>query len=293
MADLAEDLANWMGNLPDDLQKVPIIHLAIPGSHDSCTYPITSRSKIAPDAETAILRLRWLGCILKWVMSRWSKTQGFDASGQLQAGIRYFDLRIATKPNDCLHFVHGLYAAPVPIVLHQINDFLNSHSKEVVILDCQHFFEMDIDDHIHFVDMIFDTFGLKVLTCDNYYMKHLSLDYLAEHKFQVIVVYRLKHFKHPFYPAGCYPTPWPNTTSTKELIQILSSDLKRRNNNYGYISQFILTPRKSTVLKYVFGGNLKKFSAEPLYTDKMNWIESQKPGNLSAPVSSVCLAPEY
>lgn len=29
--EISKDLENWMGKLPEDLKKIPFIHLAIPG----------------------------------------------------------------------------------------------------------------------------------------------------------------------------------------------------------------------------------------------------------------------
>lgn len=67
-------------------------------------------------------------------MCRWSKTQEFSVKLQLQNGIRYFDLRLASKiGSDELFFVHGLYSCEVKDVLKEINEFLNEHPKEVQI----------------------------------------------------------------------------------------------------------------------------------------------------------------
>ena len=59
---------NWMADLPDE---TPVSLINIPGTHDSATYA------------ARILQFRKL-----------SKCQTWDISEQLQAGIRYLDLRI-------------------------------------------------------------------------------------------------------------------------------------------------------------------------------------------------------
>lgn len=98
------------------------------------TFAINRKSKVAPDAETFIQRIKFLGPILRVLMSRWAKTQSFDVKLQLKAGVRYFDLRLATKKGtDELYFVHGLYSCSVDVVLDEINDFLNTHTQEVSI----------------------------------------------------------------------------------------------------------------------------------------------------------------
>lgn len=96
------------------------------------TFAITHDSKIAPDAEPLLQRLSFLGPIPRYIMSKWSKTQGFNVVAQLKTGVRYFDLRLATrKGTDKIYFVHGLYSCEVDQVLHELKDFLVTHPLEV------------------------------------------------------------------------------------------------------------------------------------------------------------------
>lgn len=83
---LSADLENWMTNLPATLRNdVPIINLAIPGSHDSASYGINKKSKIAPDSEKIIkIIFPFVPCVVK----RWAKTQEYSAMEQCEAGIR-------------------------------------------------------------------------------------------------------------------------------------------------------------------------------------------------------------
>lgn len=81
------DLQNWMGRLPMKVrQRVPIIYLAIPGTHNSMTYGITRSSKIAPDADESVRRLNR---VFPVIVRRWSKNQKIDVNQQLTIGIRY------------------------------------------------------------------------------------------------------------------------------------------------------------------------------------------------------------
>lgn len=83
---LADDLENWMGNLPPMLrERVPVINLAIPGSHDSGSYGINRKSKLAPDAEEVVQKIfPFVPCVVR----RWSKTQKYSILDQLNNGIR-------------------------------------------------------------------------------------------------------------------------------------------------------------------------------------------------------------
>lgn len=140
------DLSHWMSDLPDELRKnIPIIHLAIPGSHDSMTYSIGCGAKAAPDADRIIARLNnFLPCVVR----RWARTQNLDTAQQLRAGIRYFDLRISVRRKERqFYFVHGLFAEPFSRPLKEIANFLALHPSEFVILDCQHFYALDDKDY--------------------------------------------------------------------------------------------------------------------------------------------------
>lgn len=129
--DLTRDLENWMSKLPQSLKLVPIIYLAIPGSHDSFTSNITAACGVSPDSGELLQDLHWLICV-KTIIARWTKTQSFPVNDQLKSGIRYFDLRISTKKNDSdLYFCHGMYSFEVKGVLSDISLFLETHSHEV------------------------------------------------------------------------------------------------------------------------------------------------------------------
>lgn len=82
----SDDLENWMSNLPHALRSnVPVINLAIPGSHDSGSYGISRKAKLAPDAEEILKRIYpFVPCIVQ----RWSKTQKYSIADQLVNGIR-------------------------------------------------------------------------------------------------------------------------------------------------------------------------------------------------------------
>lgn len=68
-------------------------------------------------------------------MSRWAKTQDYDITDQLKSGIRYIDLRVATKEGtNELYFVHALYACEISNELQKIRIFIDSHPKEVSLL---------------------------------------------------------------------------------------------------------------------------------------------------------------
>jgi hypothetical protein len=279
--DITKNLEFWMTNLPQKLRTTPIIYLSIPGSHDSMTYDISEKSRVAPDAEPVIQKLKFLGPFLTAIMVKWSKTQLVTPTEQLCNGIRYFDLRIATKKHDAqFYFVHGLYSSEVSKVLEEVKVFLDTHPKEVVILDCQHFYAFQQCDHERLMYLLRSTFGHKLLPYMPH-MEHISLQYMTtECHYQVVAIYRsdAARFGQPLlWPSACFPTPWANTDSVSKLIAFLVDKLQNRNNLVGFISQCVLTPTPWFIFKHLLSC-LKNQCLVPLEKEKYKWLKNQRPG---------------
>ncbi|XP_066140338.1 PI-PLC X domain-containing protein 3-like isoform X1 [Euwallacea fornicatus] len=278
--DLTRDLENWMAKLPLSLRSLPIIYLAIPGSHDSFTSDISSASEISPDSEKILRDLRWIICV-KVVMANWTKTQNLRVTNQLMAGIRYFDLRTSTKRGSSdLHFCHGLYSCKVEPVLKEIGTFLETHSGEVVILDCQHFYDFTQASHNKLMHMIIHTFGTKLLPYSNH-MDHLSLDYMtSQFRYQLIVIYRsdAARFGQPLlWPSASFPTPWADTMDPNTLFNYLDEAIANRTDQASLITQCILTPSLSDIIGNIFT-SLKQKLAIDFEDQRTGWISKQIPG---------------
>lgn len=94
----SDDLENWMSSLPERIRDLPLIYLAIPGSHDSASYGITRGVKVAPDAEPIVKKVyRFIPCVVR----RWAKTQKFSIEEQLINGIRYDALEMMSASLEC------------------------------------------------------------------------------------------------------------------------------------------------------------------------------------------------
>lgn len=108
MAEHVDYLKSWMGSLPDRLKEIPIINLAIPGSHDSMSYGIRPNANIAPDAEPVVNKLyKVMPCVVR----RWAITQRLNAVQQLIHGIRY-----KQNPFENLQGQHSTFLFFVSIV---------------------------------------------------------------------------------------------------------------------------------------------------------------------------------
>ncbi|EFY88519.1 hypothetical protein J3459_016140 [Metarhizium acridum] len=96
---------DWMARVPD---AANITSLSIPGTHDTMTYRIGSRV---------------LQC------------QNWNLTVQMEAGLRYFDIRARVKENR-LHVYHGKQNTSFTFkqVLQQMFEFLDKHPSEMIIM---------------------------------------------------------------------------------------------------------------------------------------------------------------
>ncbi|KAM4701386.1 PI-PLC X domain-containing protein 2 [Discoglossus pictus] len=271
---------DWMGALPHSLNTLPLSNLAIPGSHDSFSFWVDEKSPVGPDQATSIKRLAKISLVKK-LMKKWSVTQSLTFKEQLESGIRYFDLRVSSKPEDDdreIYFIHGLYGIKVWDGLMEINQFLTSHSKEVVLLDFNHFYAMDHKHHLHLVNILQESFGTKVCTSDC--VENITLHYLWEKKYQVLIFYHYNIWnEYPFlWPGNKMPAPWANTTNVHKLLQFLETTLGERSKRGTFhVSQAILTPRAKTIFRGLKAG-LKNTLVHRNLPMIISWVKSQKPG---------------
>ncbi|KAM3850039.1 PI-PLC X domain-containing protein 1-like [Diretmus argenteus] len=162
------DYSDWMSALPEQLQNIPLWNLAIPGIHDAMSYDLDVNSSIMePDV---LIKLSKLPCV-RQIVYKLAITQESTIREQLDAGIRYFDLRIARKPKDSnptrVYFSHGLYTrTDVETVLKDVNDWAERHPKEILILALSHFRGIDEGSkeqiHSHLINFIKTLFGAKL-----------------------------------------------------------------------------------------------------------------------------------
>ena len=101
-------LTEWMKYIDDD---AVVTDLAIPGSHDS-------------------------GCIeMPW----YAATQDLTFAEQLERGVRYFDIRVNDKGGDLVIFHSIVNGVSYESVLKDIDEFMDAHPSEFLVLDFSHF----------------------------------------------------------------------------------------------------------------------------------------------------------
>ncbi|XP_053168701.1 PI-PLC X domain-containing protein 2 [Hemicordylus capensis] len=272
--------ADWMASLSPALCALPLSNLAIPGSHDSFSYWVDEKSPVGPDQVAAVKRLSKISLVRK-LMKKWSVTQNLTFKEQLEGGIRYFDLRVSSKPGEAgqeIYFIHGLFGIRVWDGLMEINTFLTQHPKEVVFLDFNHFYAMDNNHHVYLISRIQEVFGSRL--CMKECVEHVTLQSIWEKQQQVLIFYHHPLYEgYPFlWPGKTMPAPWANTTNVHKLLQFLETTLgERAKDGTFHVSQAILTPRVKTIARHLIRG-LKNTLVHRNLPLILNWVKLQKPG---------------
>lgn len=234
-------------------------------------------SGVSPDSPISVQRLgKWFGPVATHFIYKWSVGQDQNVMAQLISGIRYFDIRLVSKDGK-IHIAHGLYGDCIGNFLHEINAYLNSHPREVVILDFQHFYKFTIHDHGSLSNLIEQTFGNKICR-RGVLMRDISLEHMWRHKCQVIAIYRnsFVNYNDLFWPSGSWITGWPNKINTTELLHYLDRGIATRREDVGFVSQGILTPNIKYIITHI-GSSLKKLAIKN-NSKLTQWLSRQSNG---------------
>ncbi|KAM4048247.1 PI-PLC X domain-containing protein 1 isoform 2-T2 [Anomaloglossus baeobatrachus] len=266
----------WMSNLCEELWDIPLYDLSIPGSHDTMTYCLDKKSPVDPSSPKLLLFLeKYVPSIIRAIILRWSTTQTLSVTEQLDAGIRYLDLRIAHRPDvfSNLYFVHGLYTSrTVEETLQEIAGWLGRNPREVLILGCDNLQSMSPEQHVYLINSIHRIFGVKL--CPK--QERPTLRNLWKKNYQLIVCY-----DHPMalifeYLWPSMPYWWANTTNTDSLLHFL--EMKKHIGRPGgfFVAGLNLTENGSYILKHPFG-SMKKMTL-PKLPLLYKWVQEQHPG---------------
>jgi hypothetical protein len=137
--------SNWMHHLPNEAKaQVKLNELFLPGTHNSCSTQIIWSSKPVcfNKAQFCGSKLPLIRNTVKNIVLNQTKT----IVEQVQAGIRLFDLRIATDCNNKLYIAHTFYVCELEQCLNEFKYCLNSYSNEIFVIN----FKIDYPYQPHF-----------------------------------------------------------------------------------------------------------------------------------------------
>lgn len=213
------------------------------------------------------------------IIRRWALTQRLNMCEQLEAGIRYFDMRISV-PNCSLvkgiRVLHALYGRELQAALTEINDFLKKHPKEVIILDFNHFYNFDTESCKSFLKILESSFGLNRF-CPRRQATEVSLNYMWENSYQIIAIcanLTCTGETNWVWGSECILSPYPNVNRLDLLFQILEETMKHHREaplNRFYVTQAILTARIRDVCLHLFS-SLEEVFARKCTQKAITWI---------------------
>ena len=278
------DYSDWMKRLPESLWSVPLNQLAIPGTHNSFTFQLDEAGNVAPGAPNFVQNLVGLfGLLAKKIVSNWSRTQSLGVEAQLKAGVRYFDIRVSSRPGSMEPYVvHGLYGPTVDSCLDTLSAFLEEHTHEIVFLDFNHFYEMDNAAHDRLLKAVIDRFSSKM--CPVMDLSEVTLQLMWTAGLQLVVFYHCdtacqSHFQ--LWPASYIPAPWHNTVTCSELVSANAAKLATRTQTISetfYVTQGILTPDGGFVVSHL-GQKLCDTLSGQAVRPFLDWLRLQKCGH--------------
>ncbi|KAL1388312.1 hypothetical protein pipiens_012642 [Culex pipiens pipiens] len=171
------------------------------------------------------------------------------------------------RPENKFYFVHGLFCEEIAEPLDQLKDFLRTHPREFVVLDCQHFYLFNPTDHCVLSAELNRIFDKKIYSRDINQLKDCTLESATRNGKQILIVYRSDACVNDrFWLSQDWPTPWPN--------------------------ECVLTPSVRFIVPR-FMSSLRATCAKEVDRKLMDWIRQQVPGPFGPdekPKSNVFLA---
>lgn len=282
----------WMAHLEPSLKAEPLSQVALPGTHDSGTYAWKKELGASPDSDLTVTiekKLDVLGrlgdCItdgiLKLVFERMCKCQDMSIKDQLEAGIRYLDLRVARHEESNEYYsCHGVFCVNYDEILDEIANFLTANPKEIVVLDFNHFYAMDEEHHQAFSAKIVEKLDGKMAIRGEVEANSPVQQYWDKGA-QAVCIYHNDIYKSTdgkFWHRGVISSPWPNKNKTDELHENLQERIKARNKDYFFVLQGILTPDGELIKDEILesGGETSiKSIASRVSNRVVDWVEDE------------------
>jgi hypothetical protein len=180
---LGFDPRSWMSQMG---RSMALRNMFLPGSHDSGSYNIHYPSKTTLDYENG-----W-EVVASYVdlAQGWARAQSGSVLDQLNAGIRYLDLRLSNgyfvttidpgKPITMIqpgqpvppvknvalavpYICHSLASIEPTPVLTQIQSFLEANPQEILLVNFEHFYNMPAGDYVGLIDQLTNMFQGKLV----------------------------------------------------------------------------------------------------------------------------------
>ncbi|KAI3382401.1 hypothetical protein SNEBB_004882 [Seison nebaliae] len=271
------DMSNWMSLLNEQTINLPLTDLCIPGSHNSATSYLNPKDGVAIDEPESIRKIvGYSSCIGMRILSNWSHCQSKSITDQLECGVRYFDIRLGVLLRETrkineekldddeiqMYCCHGLYGDVIYEVISTIIDWLNSHTREIAIIDINHLYFNQPDESDKFATILDHRYSEFAYPINELIP---SISEMIEKKRRILMIYQYPTSIHREYlwNKKTIISPWRNSADPQTIYKFLLSNFWNRYNgesitpNQLYVNQAICTPTTGTIVKN-FYSNLRK-----------------------------------
>jgi hypothetical protein len=255
-------VSNWMEQLSNELQDRNLKEIVIPGSHDSGCYRMSSR-----------------------VGAPWTLCQSLSIFDQLHCGVRYFDLRFGYfKQGDEFWIMHHAWSSRVNLfeVLESLVNFLELHTKEIVILQFSHFKYFNDNVHRKFKDRLENRLGKWIVDSSSAFTSKLSEMWKLDKR--VVIVSECTMFPE-FCPVSTLPSIWHNKADVDKLKIGLDLEVEQKHES-AWILQAILSPKQHRPWSV-------KALAELVNPHVMKWLKEWNTDNLNIVIIDYVTSPEF
>ncbi len=138
---MSEAGSRWMSRLADDSLMTCV---AIPGAHEACSYDVAGASEQLKQSKWSDLFKLGENVALKgnigltatqYIVGSLAQTQELNIKQQLEAGVRFFDLRPSFDPKDKFVIFYGVLRTRVYLnnVFDEVKEFLKLNPSEYVV----------------------------------------------------------------------------------------------------------------------------------------------------------------
>ncbi|MBN2503992.1 MAG: hypothetical protein JXB20_01460 [Bacilli bacterium] len=223
------DYSNWMSETLSLEQK--IIDVAMLGAHDAFTNDMSlfSRTDLlsADSIQTGLT-----GTLIKGFSLKQSKTQVSDVNTLLEAGVRYFDVRLSYHPTkEKWYTSHTYFSSDFTSVLSNTEEFLADNPGEFIIFDLQHIYGVDYDDADDMAEILglFDTSGIleHAYWTEDKTLADLTYGDVTENKTVggIIILSKFTSLSSYFWQYGSsVRSAWPNSDSETDIYDFLNAE---------------------------------------------------------------------
>ncbi|EKF26652.1 glycosylphosphatidylinositol-specific phospholipase C [Trypanosoma cruzi marinkellei] len=262
---------SWMNDIRSFIGDMAITQVCFVGAHDAASYGVRREAPYGADAPEFLLGDTIFAPLSRFLFRRvctaWSRCQGMSVRAQLDHGVRYLDLRVATNPEDLskLYTLHQQISVPLADVLEDVKSFLRDpfSRNEFLVLDFQHmYFAVDSEWQAKFfqeLDRLSDFFIPAAVSLTT----PLEMLWRASSEKRIFLVMGRREgetiYPEARFRSKCMVSRWVDKFSLRELLQaltkLLQDELKHPRTGVPSklcVTQAVCTPRRGNWFASLF-----------------------------------------